>query len=174
VHPRDPGRVRGEELRREVAEGRDHARLDQIHLLLEPRPARVDLLRLRVAVAGRAALEDVRDEDVVAVHPDLAEELVQELPGAADERHPLAVLLGSGRLADEHQVGVGVARPEDDGVAPDRERALLARRRLAVDLDEALAALRRARLGRDSLGRRRLHLSHGRPRVPAAPRRESP
>ena len=37
---------------------------------------------------------------------------VRNAPGAADERQPLAVLLGARRLADEHQVGVGVADPK--------------------------------------------------------------
>ena len=48
--------------------------------------AGVDLGRLRVAVAGRPALQDVRDEDVVARQPDLAEELVEQLARLADER----------------------------------------------------------------------------------------
>ena len=51
----DPGRVAGDLLRREVAERRDHPRLDQLDLALEIGPAGLDLLRLRIAVAGRSA-----------------------------------------------------------------------------------------------------------------------
>ena len=47
------------------------------------------------------------------LQPDLLQQLVEQLPGAADERQALAVLLGARRLADEHQVGVGVAGAED-------------------------------------------------------------
>ena len=45
--------------------------------------------------------------------PDLFQHLVEQLPGAADEGQPLAVLFGPGRLADEHQVGVGVTGAKD-------------------------------------------------------------
>ncbi len=46
--------------------------------------------------------------------PDLAEQLVEQLAGLADERLALLVLVEAGRLADEHQVGVGVAGAEHD------------------------------------------------------------
>src|SRR5262249_6868242 len=55
-HLGDPGGVRRQELGGEVAEGPDHARLDQLHLLLQVWTAGIDLLRLRVAVPGRAAV----------------------------------------------------------------------------------------------------------------------
>ena len=42
------------------------------------------------------------------------EQLVEELPGLADERDALLVLVEARRLADEHQVGVRVAVAEDD------------------------------------------------------------
>ena len=54
---------------------------------------------------------------------DPPEQLGEEPAGAADERQPLAVLLRPGRLADEHQVGVGVAGAEDDLCAGLGERA---------------------------------------------------
>ncbi len=43
--------------------------------------------------------------------------LGQQLAGGADERQALAVLFGSRALADEHQVGGGVAAAEDHLVA---------------------------------------------------------
>ena len=61
-----PSRLAGEQLRREVAERRDDLRPDQLDLPEEVALAGLDLLGLRVAVAGRAALEHVRDVDVVA------------------------------------------------------------------------------------------------------------
>src|SRR5204862_8363323 len=51
----DPGRLAGEELRREVPERRDDAGLDQLDLPEEVALAGLDLLWLRVAVPGRAA-----------------------------------------------------------------------------------------------------------------------
>ena len=112
AHPRDPRLASAQELGREVSEARDDPRLDQRDLLPQVWLASLDLVRQRIAIARRARLEDVRDEDVIPAHPDLAQELREELAGAADERQALAVLLGPRRLADEHQVGVGVAGSE--------------------------------------------------------------
>ncbi len=56
-----------------------------------------------------------------ARHPDLLEQLLEQLPGATDERHALFVLAGPGRLSDEHQIGVRVAGPEHDRPARRRE-----------------------------------------------------
>ena len=114
VHARDPQRPAGEELRREVAERRDHLRLDQFDLAEEVRLARLDLVLLRVAVAGWAALEDVRDIDVLAPELDTGEQPLEQLPRLADEGDALLVLVEAGSLAYEHQVGARVARAEDD------------------------------------------------------------
>ncbi len=48
----------------------------------------------------------------------LLDQLREQLPGGADERLALLVLVEAGRLADEHQVGAGVAHAED-GLRPD-------------------------------------------------------
>ena len=70
--------------------------------------------------------------------------LFEQLPGAPDEREPLLVLVHAGRLPDEHQVGVRVARAEHHLGAGLEERAALAGGRLPVQLDELGAALLRA------------------------------
>ena len=44
---------------------------------------------------GGRHLSDVGDEDVLALQPDLRQQLVEQLAGAADERQALAVLLGA-------------------------------------------------------------------------------
>src|SRR5205085_11062396 len=114
VDARDAGRLPGEELGREVAERRDDARLDQLDLPEEVALAGLDLLRLRVAVPGRAALDHVRDVDPAPLEADPGQQPLEELPRLADERHALLVLVEAGRLADEHQVGGGIAGAEDD------------------------------------------------------------
>ena len=126
VHPGDPERAPGEELGGEVAERCDHLRLDQLDLAEEMRLARLDLVRLRIAVAGGPALEDVRDIDVVAPELDAGEQAVEQLPGLADERDALLVLVEARRLADEHQVGIGRAGAEHHLCAGVRERTLRA------------------------------------------------
>ena len=82
-----------------------------------------DLLRERVAISRRPALEDVRDEDVCARQLDAREELVEQLPRLPDERDALLILVETRRLADEHQVGVRAPGAEHD------LRAALARAR---------------------------------------------
>ena len=54
------------------------------------------------------------DIDVLAAEADAFQEAVEELAGGADEGEALAVLVEAGGLADEHQVGVGVALAEHD------------------------------------------------------------
>src|SRR5215217_1827203 len=141
VDARDPTLRAGQQLGREVAERADHARLDQLDLPVQVRLAGVDLVELRVAVAGRAALEDVGDEHVGPLEPDLAEQLVEQLAGPADEREPLEVLLLAGGFADEHQVGVGVARPEHHPGAALVQRAAGTATGLLVERHEGLATL---------------------------------
>src|SRR3954452_131199 len=114
----DAGRVAGQQLGGEVPERADDLRLDELDLAIEVRLAGLDLLRQRVAVAGRAAADHVRDEDVGALDCDLLEQLVKQLSCPPDERKTLLVLARSGRLADEHQVRVGVAGAEHE-LGPD-------------------------------------------------------
>ena len=141
-----PVGVAAQQLRREVAERADHLRLDQLELAEQVVLAVVDLLRQRVAVAGRPALEDVGDEDVArASRPISPSSWSSSLPAWPTNGRPCLSSLAPGRLADEHQVGVGVARAEDDGLAGRGElRAARADRRLPADGLELLAALLRA------------------------------
>ena len=91
-----------------------------------------------VAVAGRATLHHVGDVNApVAAHPQLlGHETVEELARAAHEGQTLTVLLGTGALADDHQVGVGVAGAEHDLGATLGQPAAGAARRLVGDLGE--------------------------------------
>ena len=84
------------------------------------------------------------------------QQLVQQLPGAADERKALLVLVEARPLADEHQVGVGVPVAEHHLGALLGERAEHAAPRLLVEGDQVLASLRGgARLHRAQLRSRR-------------------
>src|ERR1700737_4002727 len=84
------------------AEHQDDFRLDQPELLLEIRRAGLRLGRLRIPVAGRPALEDVRDEDLAPGETETTKKLVEQLASRADERLALQVLVLAGRLADDH------------------------------------------------------------------------
>ena len=65
---------------------------------------------LRVAVARRPALHDVRDVHLVAVEPDALDQAGEQPAGAADERLAVEVFLLARALAHEHQVGVAGRR----------------------------------------------------------------
>jgi hypothetical protein len=151
----DASGTAGEQLGGEVAERADDARLDQLDLPEEMRLAGLDLLRSRVAVARRAMLEDVRHEDVAAIEPDLGEQLVEQLPGASHERDPLLVLVEARRLADEHQVGIGVPVPEHQIGGAIRQRAGAALSQAPIERHELLAPLRGVPPGSTLLARRR-------------------
>ena len=152
------------------------AGLDQLDLAQQVLVAVLDLERLGVAVAGRPALQGVRDEHVGALRARSPRAAVSSsLPGPADEREALLVLAGAGRLADEHQVGVGVAGAEDDGLAGRGQLgAARAGARLREHLLERLAALEPG-VCSPELHRRMLVLPRGAqpPRVRDDPRDES-
>jgi hypothetical protein len=171
----DPGRAAAQQLRREVAERADDPRLDQPHLPPEVGLAGLDLQRLGVAVAGRAALQHVGDEDVLAGEADLFQQLVQQLAGAADERQALTVLFGPRRLADEHQAGIGVASPEDRLGAGLVQGAAGAVLHFLEELDQLLSPLVGARAHGFSPAARRLRDSERRSCRAASrsPRRDS-
>ena len=54
----DAGRLAAQQLGREVAERADHRRLDQLELAVEVVLARLELVRIRVAVTRRPAVVD--------------------------------------------------------------------------------------------------------------------
>ena len=107
---RDPHLGVEQQLGREVAEGDDDGRVDELDLGFEVRAAAVDLERQRVTVARWPALHDVRDVDGVAVEADALDQAREQSAGPPDERNPVAVLLLARTLADEHQPGIAGRR----------------------------------------------------------------
>ena len=69
----------------------------------------------------RAAFEDVYDINIVPREAHCLDDFCKELAGASDKRLALEVFIGTGSLADEHQVRVGISDAEDDR-APDLTR----------------------------------------------------
>src|SRR5205807_2877896 len=112
VHARDPRRPPGQELRCEVPERCDDARPNQLDLAPEMALAGLDLLRYRIAVTRWTAFQHVGDVDLFARESDAGEQLLEQLPGGADERDSLLVLVKAGRLAHEHQIGMRLTRAE--------------------------------------------------------------
>ena len=121
---RHPELAAEERLRSGRAQADEDARLDDLELGVEPRPARRHLsprrLLMDAPLAARLPLEvldGVRHVHRSAVDPDFRERLVEHPAGGADERPALLVLLVARLLADEHRVGI--ARPlAEDGLRP--------------------------------------------------------
>src|SRR4029077_14778813 len=90
---------------------------------LEPDVARGHLLGERIAVLGRTVAHDVRDEDLAPIEPDAFEELIEQLPGGADERAALDVLVVSRGLAEEQDPGLRAALTGDRLLRAPVERA---------------------------------------------------
>ena len=112
VDPPDP--LAGHEhVERVLAGGDHHRRVEHLELAAQERGAGGDLVGLRVAVARRPALDHVGDEHVLALPADRLDELGQESPGGADERPAGLVLIATGTLADDHDLGFRVALAGD-------------------------------------------------------------
>ena len=77
------------ELRGEVAQRHDELGVNRARLLAQIRRADFDLLRARVAVSRWAALQHVRDEDVLAIQTRDFEQRVQVLPRFPHEGNAL-------------------------------------------------------------------------------------
>jgi hypothetical protein len=126
-------------LRREAAHHQHQPRLQQFDLPQQERLAGRHLLRLRVAVARRTALQHVGDEHRplrvrLPRAADRGQHVVEQAAGLADEGLAARVFLGPGRLADQHP-----------------------RRRPAADAEDGVCA-RPAQLAGRAGGHRRLQL----------------
>src|SRR4030095_10351118 len=91
--------------------------------------ARLDFVRLRIAILRWPALDHVRDVYVVALEANRLDDLRQLLPGTAHERYALDIFVPPRGLADKHEIGVRVANAEND--LPASETAQLAPRAIA-------------------------------------------
>lgn len=80
---------------RDTAEADDDLRLDQLRLRAQEADTRILLGLHRVAVFGRAALDDVRDIAVFPAKVDDGEHFVKKLSSRADKRLALQVLVFS-------------------------------------------------------------------------------
>ena len=89
-----------------AAERDDDAWLYQVKLALQPFAAGHYLAGHRVAVLGRAALDHIGDEDLVAFIADHADKLVEVLAGRAHERPASLVFVPAGGFADKEEPGV--------------------------------------------------------------------
>src|SRR3990172_2013672 len=138
-----------------AAEGHDEGRVEGLELALQVGQTGGELVRLGVAVVGRPALHDARDEDFLTAPGDRGQEADQEVPGPTDERSPLAVLVEAGTLADEDDLRVRVALTRDGVGAPGVEATTGAGADLRGDgLQRRRARGRRGRRGLERLRER--------------------
>jgi hypothetical protein len=99
--------------RRYSAEANDDLRSHQTHLFAKEVDAGILLCGERIAILGRTAFENVRDINVLALDVNRVKETVEKLTRATDEGSTRKILLLTGCFADEHKVGLSVARAEN-------------------------------------------------------------
>src|SRR5882757_6319277 len=106
------------------AETYNRARAHGFNLSKKKRLARSDFVGFGISIFGRPAFDYVADINVAALEADAAlDDIGQQLAGAADERLATRIFVGAGRLADEHELCVRIADPEDQVLAKRRELA---------------------------------------------------
>lgn len=103
-----------DELRGVAAQGHQHLGPDGPHLVAQVVGALFDLEGGGVVIAGRAAFEYVGDVDVGPLEAGQFQQLIQAFASGADERQAAQVLVAARGLADQHDLGLGVTRAEDD------------------------------------------------------------
>ena len=165
VHPPaqagDAGIAVEQRLRGEAPHGDDQLGLDQLDLAQQVRRALPYLLRLRVAIARRAAFQDVGDIHVLAaLQADRGEHVVEQPPGLPDEGLAQPVFLGAGRLADQQPVGVLIADAQHGLLAGLVEAACSAGRHGSFQLDPEIARI--FPLASQAPDRRQAHLGEHR------------
>src|ERR1700730_3439722 len=98
----------------EGAEANQHLALHEIDLTKQKRLARRDLVRFRIAVFGRPALDNIANIDLLTRESHATFDYIREqLTRSTDERLAAGIFIGAGSFADKHKLGVGVAYAED-------------------------------------------------------------
>src|SRR5690348_4740286 len=115
-------------LRGERPECYQNLRPNQFDLTYQVRATGRNLLGKRISVPGRPMLQDVDDEYVLARKLYGRQNLLEQLPGLADER-PARFILGRARgFAHEHEVSARIAFTGHGILGRRVERAACARR----------------------------------------------
>src|SRR3990172_9709730 len=131
----------------ELSQRDDDLRSNEIDLFLQERFAGRHLVRLRIAVLGRPALDHIGDINVLALHShSLGDDVGQKLPGPADERLSLQIFIAPRPFTDEHQLRLGMAHAEDDIGSARAKLAALAIADRRAQLCEILGLKRRRRI----------------------------
>ena len=88
--------------------------MDGLKLFDQKRLTGGNFVGLRVAILRRPTFDDIGDINLFPPELDRLDDLVQQLPGLADERLALKVFVPSRGFADEDQLGLRVSYAEDD------------------------------------------------------------
>ena len=113
------GSVDGQQsLGRDCTQGHNRRRLDDFDLAHQEWRTGFAFVALWRSIAWRTALDDIRDIDLLALQSHGLDHVVEKLPSASHERFALQVFVGSGGLANEHQVRRRISHAKDNLLAP--------------------------------------------------------
>ena len=97
-----------------LAQGTDDPGADDGQLAFEKRQALLDLAGLRVAVAGRTALDHIANINHFPGKMHGPDDFAQQLAGGPHKGVPGSIFIKPGSFAHEHQPGVRRPLPEHD------------------------------------------------------------
>jgi hypothetical protein len=86
-------------------EAADELRLNDFQLLEQEATAVRGLCWLGIPIAWRAAFQDVQNINVLTPQRASFDDLVEQLPSAADKRFSLPIFVRSGGLTQKHEAG---------------------------------------------------------------------
>ena len=101
-------------LRGGAAQANDYFGRDGVDLADQERRTGGSLIFFGLAIFWRTAFDDVGDVDVWAEQAHSFDHLGEEFAGAADERLTGQIFVAARALADEHQLGFGIASAENN------------------------------------------------------------
>src|SRR5450759_559619 len=143
VDARDRALTGHQALKRVATEDENDLRPHELQLAFEIWRARLGFVGHRVAVHGRAALENVGDVHVRPAQPDPRKKSVEQLAGRAHERLALAVFVEARSLTDDQDVGRTRTDPRHRLGASGMQSAVRARADRGVELSQLLDGVKR-------------------------------
>ena len=114
-------------------EGADDFWFDNLQLLDQKGEARLDLIGSGITIIGGAAFHDIGDIYILSRQVYSLDDAGEELPGPADKRFALLILVSARALSHKDEGGMGVAIAEDQAVSHFMEPAPSALSQLLSD-----------------------------------------
>jgi hypothetical protein len=99
------------------AQRHNYLRMNDRNLSIQISLTRLNLIDLRIAVAGRTTFYHIGDKHGLSVDVGLRQKFIEKLSGPAHKGNPLLIFMEAGGFSNEHNLGI--QRPgAGNGVGP--------------------------------------------------------